>query len=249
MRKNRDGITGSRHNQGGARADLAKIELKVGFFKTRLLEFRGRRDGKLGLPRPDTDGLWISPFIAKEQHHAETYKTQKWAEHELAVAAAQEEAGRLNHEIADIKAAIAARLKTEPSPPAEQELSMVLKQEHGAEPGVIRARRRREWEKRNAGYYSAIRSLESKVNGLKNRRAELLASVEESECVTRLLCEKKRDLHRQRVDIYYHGVLLKHPDRKTMPPVPLFVWENFGETVYQNQHCKTKTEVTEYVAI
>jgi len=218
------------------RKELKKIKLNVGWLRAIALKHRGRVDGRLGQPRPNKNELWISPFIAKEQHTAETYMSQRWAEHELTVFRKQEEVQKLNLEIADAETSIARKFKEEPAKPTEEELSKVLVQEQNSSPAMIRTRRMNEWKKNTAGYYSSLASIQKKLDDLKIRRAELMATVEESACVIRLLCEKKRDLHRQRVDIYYHGVIKTHPNRKDMPPVPEFLWENFAENLYDRLH-------------
>jgi hypothetical protein len=222
--------------------ELRRIGLNVGWIKTNVLKSRGRMDGKLGLPRPDKNGLWISPLIAKEQHAAETYMAQKWAELEISLFERQEEVQKLNLQIADIEAAISKKQQQAPAQLTEQELSLTLKQEEGAPQGVIRARRLGEWKKRTAGYFSSLGSLQASADSLKLQRAEHAAAIDESACVTRLLCEKKRDYHRQRVDIYYHGVLKTHPERKTMPPAPEFAWENLAENLYDHQHSLNNKE-------
>ena len=228
---------GSRTNGcEGMQKDLKKVGMDVGWLKIHILKFQGRTDGRLGIPRPDRSGRWISPHMQREQDAVETYMAQKWGDHEIAVFEMQEEIQKLNLEISDIEAAIEQKRNEEPAQPTEEDLGAVTKQEQRAEPGVIRMRRHKEWQKRNAAYYSAVASLRHKADELKLKRAELKAAVDESACVVRLLCEKKRDLYRQRVDVYYHGVLKTHPDRKTMPPVPEFKWENLAETLYEQQH-------------
>lgn len=224
------------------RKDLGKIKLKVGLLKTWILKPRGSWDGKLGLPRPDKNERWISPFMAKEQHVAETFKAQKWCEHEISVSVKQEKAQQLTLEIIDIEDALAHKRKQEPPKLSEQELSTVFNHELCGDAGILRSRRQKEWSKKNASYYAAVRVLSQKADDLKQRRAELLAAVDESACITRLLCEKKCDLHRQRVDIYYQGVLKTHPERKSMPPVPECVWENFAEKLYDKQHKNNNKE-------
>ena len=244
-RKTRKKVSRDSRTQGceGMRRELSKIKQRVGWLKAGFLRSRGKHDGKLSLPRPTGEGIWKSPFMAREQHAAETYKAHKWAEHEISVSAIQEEAQRLWHEIAETETAIAKKEAAAPAKPTEQELSLVCKQEQGAAPGVIRSRRLNEWKKQNTGYYGALQSLEQRADELRQRRAELLAAIDESACVTRLLCEKKRDLHRQRVDIYYQGVLITHPEKEKIPPVPELFWENFAEKLYEKQHRITDMEV------
>ena len=221
---------------GAMRRELGRIGLKAGWLESVALRIRGARDGRRGLPRADRDGRWRSPLMAKEQHAVETYVAQKWAEHEMSVYEKQEDINRLDLQIASLEAAAAQAREREPAPPTEHELGEKTGQEQGAPPAVIRARRHNEWKKRTAGYYAAMKALTGKAEELKGQRAELLAAVDESACVTRLVCEKKRDLHLQRMDTYYHGALKTHPERATMPPVPEIVWENLAENLYNGQH-------------
>ena len=208
----------------------------LGFFPRIALRIRGRKDGKQGLPSTAESGTITSPHIAWEQNVMETFAAQKFAEHEMAISRCIEEVERIDLVIDNIKDKVSAKVSSEPPNPTEDELGAVLKQEQGAPPAVIRARRQNEWSKKNAAYYSELRLLKGKLDALQEQRAKLLAFCNESAAVTRLMIEKKRDITRQRVDIYYQGALSKHSDKDGMPPSLECYFENYAERIYNKQH-------------
>lgn len=227
------------------RRELRRVKEKVAWLKAKIIVFYGRIDGKNGLPRVGSSGIWISPMMAKDQGVAETYCAHKWAELEIFVSAMQEEVNKLNIIIDDLEVSISLKKSEEPSQPTEPQLSVVYDQEINAQPEMIRLRRYNEWKKANAGYYNALAKMVQDFSNYKQSRSELLAAIEEATCLTRMLCEKKKTLHRQRIDLYYHGALKAHPDKTTMPPVAQIMWLNHAEKLYSKQHKIKEEELSE----
>jgi len=223
-----------RHNSAEQKA-LAKINLKVGWMRAIFFEVRGRIDGKLDLPRLDEKNLWVSPFIEKEKHIVETFKAQKWGEHEIIVSEKQEKVIQLKTEIENIETLLLHK-KSQTPKIIEKDLKLVLKQERETDPEVVQSRRQNEWNKKNSNFFAEMKELECKMNDLKQYQAKLLADIYESVCIVRLVCEKKHNLCRQIIDIYFQGVLKTHPKRKDMYPISKIVWENYAENLYKNQH-------------
>jgi hypothetical protein len=147
-----------------------------------------------------------------------------------------EDVGLLNIKIEEYEKRLSEKLKSEPSPLTSDELNAVSDYEQGHSLAVIRKRRQAEWNSHNAGHFQEVDALRMQLDQLRERRAELLAVVEEAACVTRLICEKKRDLHRQYIDAYYHGALKSHPLRETLPPALTIKFENLAERLYDEQH-------------
>lgn len=231
------------------RRELSKVKEKVPWLKAKMIIFRGRIDGKNGLPREGIDNIWISPMMRKDQGVAETYCAHKWAELEIFISRMQEEVNRLTIIIEDLETSITHKKSEEPVQPTEQQLSVVYEQEKKSQQQLIRLRRYNEWKKANAGYYSRLEQMVQECRLHKQNKAELLAAIEEATCLTRMLCEKKKTLHRQRIDLYYHGALKSHSEKTTMPPVAQIAWLNHAEELYSKQHKIKEEELNDDVAI
>lgn len=227
---------------------LGKIPLSPNGVHKLLITLRGRRDGKRGLPRQDQNNHWQSPYIAGEQNKVETFEANEWAALEIEIAKLQQKSQSITLELEEKKEALAALQKNEPPKPTEQEINAKHSFEEGKNSEIIRRRRQGEWQKQHAGYYNAITTLKNRITELQNKRVDVLTIIEETECITRLICEKKRELHRQYIDAYYHGVLKTNPERDTMPPsLQINDWREYAQQLYVKQHYdKKQREVIEH---
>lgn len=215
---------------------LRRVQMKVRWIQNTILFFHGKSDGKEGIPQTDETNRWMSPFISKELHSAETFIAHQWAEHEIFVFNQQEELNQLSVKIDELEVQKQEKLALAPKALTEDESRRKFEKEEGGNTEVLRKRRLEEWTKSNASYFTRMRNLVIEINTLKNRRADLLGIIDEAACVTRLICEKKRNLHRQRIDSYYRGVLVTHVDNKKMPPFIDTRWMNYAEMLYLAQH-------------
>lgn len=222
------------------RKDLKRIPVRIGWFKSLLLMRRGRRDGLLCLPRLSAQ-IWGSPFVQKEQHIVETYRSQKWCEHEIFVAEKQKTARDCAKRISDLQKSLDEMREELPSLEVSLDADAVLEQEAAVSAEVIRSRRQREWRKSHSDFFARKAKFEADLERYKALYMKAQSEVEESAAITKLLCEKKRNFHKQRVAVYYHGVLKSHPDRKTMPPFIELHWDDNSEKM--NEQMLEKTEV------
>jgi len=167
-----------------------RVEMSIGWFEVFLLRWRGRIDGKRGLPKPDSNGVLTSPWIERQYNIYEALAVADWRRYESENKPQHTQADTieqnlygLDEKIKDADAQGKAKTITE-----------------------LHARAR----------IARYRHLQTPpAAALEKLYAELITQ----EAETRLKCELRLRKIGQRLSAYYEGVLRKHPDRDKLPPM------------------------------
>ena len=187
-----------------------------------LLRRKGKRDGKIGIPKPDGAGEWISSKLRRELDAFELHVSTLWFSCETATAPLRQEVGRLEEQNAraDIKLdAIRNQIDDYYSNPVYAECR---KCEDKLDQTAIR--RRRILESGNipeSALCVEINNLTQTIHDNMQKIRGLNAQIAAIEHQTQLNSEKTCNHMRGRISAYWDGVLYTHPD-KECPPVPKF---------------------------
>ena len=208
-------------------------------FETSKLRRLGQQDGHHALPKQDENDIWTSPLLCKEYGTYNEFCISAWTELQTKHERNYKEIARLCQEIPMLEEQIAVHCNNAP-PPAD--LTERINGEEKLSEYIIRNRRQREHEKRHSSYFSKLRQLENKIDDSYRQLTELQSIIQAAEKTTRMLCEQSAGNTAQRIVIYWHGALSKHPKFKEIPPTPEIILESNAESDYLAQNKPVKDE-------
>lgn len=220
-----------------SKALTRKKARQLGVFETFRMVRHGRKDGRIGLPKSDEQGAWMSPLLHREADAYQEFHTAAWARTDIELADEHVEAETLYREIRRNENRLERLLQNAPEELTDRELSARRSGEEDLEESVVRARRKREYDRKNAAYYQKIQGLEDRLEQAYTRLLELKAHIMQVENATRLTTEKVRNHARLRMDAYWQGAYKTHGNAAELPPEPPLVCEaSTGEDLYTAGH-------------
>ena len=210
----------------------------LGFFEKIRLWIRGRFDGAMGLPREASPDIWTSPHIDKEFRSLNELESLQWGRLQIEE---QDEYAHLG-ELMDLVLQTNSQLEE-----ARQELSAAMSQEKSYDTSrkqgegkltdaQVAARRAKEREKRLSVLKNRIESLRGKLASEITEFSELRNKIVEDCNSTRAICNRVRDHVWQRLDVYWHAAMRRHPDRVKMPVTPNLEFAPHAEEEYMKPH-------------
>ena len=202
-------------------------------FETSKLRRLGQQDGHHALPKQDENGIWTSPLLRKECGSYNEFCISAWTELQSRHEKNYKEIARLCQEIPMMEEQLIAHRNNAP-PPAD--LTERINGEEKLSDYIIHNRRQREHEKRYSSYFSKLRQLESKIENSYRQLTDLQSIILAAEKTTRMLCEQSAGNTEQRIMVYWHGALSKHPKFKEIPPSPEIILESSAESDYSLQN-------------
>ena len=197
-------------NRNNTNSIPAFMEIKpkqLGFFEAKVMEFRGKRDGKKSIVKLDAQGEFRSPRTSQEQDALLEHESKLWGTTEINVTSLQAEADNV---IRLLKKKSARLEELSERTDAKTEFERSMKE-------------------------LTIERLQDDIFQKNLRLAYLRSQIYQLECTTRLICQKAKNRVEQRLDAYWNGVLKKssNPD---IPPVPTSMRTGFAEEIYMLQH-------------
>ncbi|MCL2046575.1 MAG: hypothetical protein FWG88_09355 [Oscillospiraceae bacterium] len=204
----------------------------IGFIKSIRIKRIGRHDGKIGLPKENKDGIWVSPYMESINKAFSQREDQEFNKCVKATTILQKKADELTHEILRHEKIVETLSNFIAASHASDE-ALTLRytgEDHLPESG-IRARRQQEHDAHLAGDITKLTSSESYLNNAYQEVAKLKAEIEEFETATRLRVEYIRANADERILIYYHAAMKMHPLKDEMPAIPILAITN-GEATY-----------------
>lgn len=197
----------------------------------------GRKDGRIGLPKPDEQNKWSSPQLRKESDAYREFHAAAWARAEIELANIHVEAENLFREIRRSEKQLEALLVAAPSEITTEQLNRRYSGEETLDVDVINARRRKEYAKENAQFAAKKQGLETYLEQAYVRMLKLNAQIMQVEGATRLTCEKVRNHSMLRIDAYWQGTHKTHAKADSLPPEPLFICpDSKSEELYLSAH-------------
>jgi hypothetical protein len=208
-------------------AQLSPIEALI-------LAWKGRRDGKIGLPRQDERGGWHSPQHSKEAKAYYEFTAKEWAQTEAKNSELHRETAAMERNARNKQAQLGALLAQSPAGP---NLSFAYQGEAGIDPAILRSRRQSEHSRANGKYFSKCEELRAYIEQAQDKISENAAAIAESENITRLICERAKQRTEQRISAYWHGLLCANTD-KSVPASPQKIEESGAERLYFSRHSR-----------
>lgn len=200
-----------------------------------LLKRKGRRDGRLGLPKDDGAGLFISPFVREQFDSAAEFDARQWLRCEGKTARLHIEARGLLEQIVRLQQRMAA-LQT-PQAPEEGTLKQRFKGEDGLNETIIRQRRLRAHQAASAQAQARAAAMCAQLEEAAERLSELQQTIAEYENIAKLRSEHVYERTRARVAAYWQGLFQAPTQAPELPPLPPPVEPRFsGETAYRARH-------------
>lgn len=210
----------------------------IGFFEAFPLKIAGMIDGARGLPKRDPDGNLSSPFEEKELHFIMEQCSIHWGKRQIREAGNYirlgellDQIAELNREADEVQDAIAKR-RQEVTPDTSER----RRGEEQLPEELIKARRIREYEKGFEPLKQRLAKLQAQIRELLSEADALRNQITEANNITRMICRKAMDHTRQRIDIYWNGVLKKHPNSADIPATPELRMIPGAEITYYRQH-------------
>lgn len=182
---------------------------QLNFFERMKMELIGRRDGKIGLPKSNAEGAYLSPQVCKEEKAFQKFTEQAWLRLEQDSSEKRVEMSRLRAEVEEMQRRMES-LDLDQRSPGEEELPLF----------IIRDRRMKQ--------FAPLRDSLRRIHELK---AELVQMENE----TRLLCAEAASHSGGRMAAYWRGCF-KTNTMGDLPPVPTFSPAPTGELIYEKQH-------------
>jgi hypothetical protein len=125
-----------------------------------LLTLKGKRDGKIGLPRQDETGGWSSPQYNKEAKAYYEFTAKRWMQTE-------DENSKLHRKIAAMERNISNKQKQleelTAKPPTAPDLGFTYPSEAGIDPVILQNRRQSEHARANRHYFSKCDELRTYI--------------------------------------------------------------------------------------
>jgi hypothetical protein len=200
--------------------------------ETFLLTLKGKRDGKIGLPREDEIGGWSSPQYSKEAKAYYEFTAKRWMQTE-------DENAKLHREIATMERNISNKQKQlgelESQAPSAPDLSFTYPSEAGIDPVILQNRRQGEHARANGRYFAKCEELRNYIEQAQDKISDYKATIAESENITRLICEQVKHRTEQRISAYWYGLLCTNANT-SVPANPLKIAESNAEQVYFAHH-------------
>jgi hypothetical protein len=197
-----------------------------------LLTLKGKRDGKIGLPRKDETGGWSSPQCSKEAKAYYEFTAKRWMQTE-------DENAKLHREIAAMERNISNKQKQldqlKSQAPSAPDLSFTYLSEAEIDPAILQNRRQREHARANGRYFAKCNELRNYIEQAQDKISDCKATVAESENITRLICERAKHRTEQRISAYRYGLLCTNANT-SVPVNPLKIAESNAEQVYFTHH-------------
>jgi len=197
-----------------------------------ILTQKGKRDGKIGLPRKEENGSWSSPQYNKEARAYYELTAKKWAQTE-------DENAKLHKEITTLERNISNKQKQlaelENQRPKAPNLAFAYPSEEGIDPVILQNRRQSEHARAHAQYYSKCQELRTYIEQAQDKVSEYKATIAESENITRLICERAKHRTEQRISAYWYGLLCTNKNT-SVPVNPIKIEESTAEQVYFSHH-------------
>jgi hypothetical protein len=213
---------------------ISSKAIQLSPFETFLMALKGKRDGKIGLPRQDENSNWYSPQCSKEAGAYYAFTAKKWARAENKNAALHREIATLERN-ANNKQHQLDRLAAE-CPPAP-EINFACPGEEGVNPEILRKRRQSEHQAAYRKYFAKCDELRSYIEQALDKISEHRARTAEVENITRLICERAKHRSEQRISAYWHGLLCTNANME-IPVSPAKIKDSDAERIYFSHHCK-----------
>ena len=218
----------------------------LGHFESVRLKNQGKRDGQHTLPQQNELGIWMSPFVHQEIERYNESCIFAWSELQSQYETKYQMLSRLCQQIPQQWEQLDRHRGDAPPPP---DLTVRLKGEEGLCGYLVRNRRQREYEKRNASYFVKLYQLETDFNENYHHLSELNSEIQAVEKSTRMLCERTAGYITQRITTYWDGALKTHPKHKIIPPTPEITLVSNAETDYFNQNTEVIGKVKRLLAL
>jgi hypothetical protein len=167
---------------------------QLGMFEAWSMRRRGRRDGRLGLPRQNSDGEWLSPQIEQELSWLNEMTQRVWQRFSAVTANLYIESKKLQLHLEQLKT------KFESVSDCSRYIG-----EEDIDASVVRIRRQIE---------------RAEIAEAEIRLAEKLQEISELESQTKYVCTQAKSRTRQRLALYWLGCLRTNPNSEQMPPAP-----------------------------
>ena len=200
------------------------------------LSFRGRQDGRMGLPKEKDDGSWDSPVLAGERAAYEEFCADTWAKHQVSMSEDHENVknlteriDRLTEEIEELDREI-GKLKGRGA-----EIFRKFGEENISE-AQVRLRRSREHERQINGKRELREERAGMLKEAAEERERSRNRILEADHAVRLLCEKVGDHTRMRMAAYWRAALKEHRDAEGVPATPNLEISNDAERIYLSGH-------------
>jgi hypothetical protein len=182
---------------------------RIGVVESWSMRRCGQRDGRLGLPRPNSSGEWSSPLVEQELSQFSEFTQRIWRRCEEITADRYVEISKFQLRLSQLKIRFDGVADDQ-----------CYRGEENIDPIIIKSRRQKE--------RSAVAEIEIRL-------AELMQQADITENQAKLICERQRCRVAQRLAFYLMGCFKTHPDSKKIPTA-LPVLYSQGEEIYTAQH-------------
>jgi len=219
----------------------------LGLFEAFHMRFLGKRDGKHSLPKKSEDGTWMSPTLRKETDAYGEFCAIIWGRTQNELYSDHKTIEHLLGEIKEQEKELNDLIKNKPTKISEDKLKIRRKGEESLPEEIIRMRRQKNYNKENVEMFGKIKQLEISLGNLHGLLHEKQAKIQEVEHITRMACEKVYHHTKQRIDVYWGGVLFTHQKTEELPPAPTLLSESDVEAVYLATHQKSAEKAIQII--
>lgn len=214
---------------------LKKSRIKsLSLIESMPLYWKGKMNGKKDLPGENSSGEWVSPFLMKEKDAYSQYVAYIWAKTQELNREDFRVLEALVQEVLHLETKLSKSLDARPTDATQEDLTMRKSGEEALPQNIVTARRKLEFDKKNAPYYRQLsatkRALEEAYYTLYQKKA----SIKSIEDVSRLICEKAYHHTALRMDQYINGAMHTHPQPKTLKDIKLLPYSD-PEATYLSQ--------------
>ena len=200
------------------------------------LSFRGRQDGRMGLPKEKDDGSWDSPVLAGERAAYEEFCADTWAKHQVSMSGDHENVRNLTERIDRLTEEI-GKLDREIGELEGRGVETFRKcGEENISEAQVRLRRRKEHERRINGKRELRKERAGMLEEAAEEREKSRNRILEADHAVRLLCEKVGDHTRMRMAAYWSAALKEHREAEVVPAAPNLEIPNDAERTYLSGH-------------
>lgn len=210
----------------------------LGLFETLKMKLLGWLDGRRGLPREDDEHGWRSPHLDREVRAYEEFCGRMWGGLQIESETAYARMGDMLDKIAQTERLLGEAMEKLKAS-IQLENATGIERKNGEErltDAQVKSRREKEKAARLSPAKNHVASLE---NTLSTSLQELFAArndVREKENSTRMVCARVMEHTAQRLDVYWHSALKKHPEHDSMPVIPCVELKNDAERIYMEAH-------------
>ena len=212
------------------------------------LGWRGKRDGRHGLPREDAEGQWTSPTIQKELNSCNESHNRIYGTLQIKLAEKYQMAGRLADRLEHHGIKIGELELYLPKALTDAESAIRKYGEEKLTDTQVQNRRFREYERQKQKYQAQIDQAREEAEKDYEKLIELKNELIQKNYEAELVCERIRSHTQQRIDYYWNAASYAlYENNQIIPASFTQVQIPDAAEAYRTLHMEKEQKITETI--